>query len=404
MHFFGQSHAQEAAIAHYLRRRMVEAGAGPAEGVYPVFRFLMTNHEKAPPPVLPAGFPLARYFASVGLVLMSSGFGPDDTYALFSQGGGVVGRRHDFDATHFSIYKKGYLALDTGTRFALPHSPNYRHQTVAHNCVLIHMPGERFPPSATGPVIANTAGQNRWPQEAQVLAFETNRHYAYTATDATPVYHASKCGHMVRQFIFLPPDHFVVFDRVISKRPDLTKTWLLHTANEPAIEGKEFRANQDQGRLFCRTLYPLDAVLEKIGGPGKEFWADGRNWPIVDRFQSPGSGDWWKHYGHGHTAPPEAMGRWRVEVKPGTARTEDVFLHLIQVSDLTTDKMVASQVRERGGQIELTFRDAARTYTIAFNKAGEVGGHIKIIDGDRLVVDRELTREIMPQSGLALRN
>jgi hypothetical protein len=98
------------------------------------------------------------------------------------------------------------------------------------------------------------------------------------------------------------------------------------------------------------------------------------------------------------------MGRWRVEVKPGTARTEDVFLHLIQVSDLTTDKMVASQVRERGGQIELTFRDAARTYTIAFNKAGEVGGHIKIIDGDRLVVDRELTREIMPQSGLALRN
>ncbi|NUQ62146.1 MAG: HEAT repeat domain-containing protein [Pirellulales bacterium] len=402
MHFFGRSHAQEAAIAHYLRRRMVETGAGPADGQYPVFRFLMTDFEKAPPPVLPARLPLARYFASVGLVLMSSGFGPDDTYALFSQGGGVAGRRHDFDATHFSLYKKGYLALDTGARFALPHSPNYRHQTVAHNCVLIHMPGERFPASATGPVMANTAGQNRWPQDARPLAFETGPHYAYTAVDATPVYHADKCSQMVRQFIYLPPDHFVVFDRVTSQHAEYAKTWLLHTANEPVIVGKEFRADQDQGRIFCRTLYPLDAVPEKIGGPGKEFWADGRNWAIIDRFQSPGSGDWWKHYGHGYTEPPEAMGRWRVEVKPAMARADDVFLHLIQVSGLTDEKMVASQVREQSGRIELTFTFQARTSTIALNTTGDIGGHIRIAEGNTLVTDRDLSREIMPQSGLAL--
>jgi heparin/heparan-sulfate lyase len=404
MHSFGQSHPQEAAIAHYLRRRMVETGAGPSEGQYPAFRFLTTDLEKAPPPVLPAGLPVARHCDSVGLVLMSSGFGPDDTYALFSQGGGAVGRRHDFDATHFSIYKNGYLALDTGARFALPHSPNYRHQTVAHNCVLIHMPGERFPGSATGPVIANTAGQNRWPQEARVLAFETDRLYAYTATDATPVYHADKCGQMVRQFIYLPPDHFVVFDRVTAKRAEYAKTWLLHTANEPAIADKELRAEQDRGRIFCRTLYPLDAVLERIGGPGKEFWADGRNWAIVDRFQAPGGGDWWKHYGHGNTEPPEAMGRWRVEVKPGAARTDDVFLHLIQVSDRTVEKMVASQVREQGNQIGLGLTVGVRAYTIALNKTGAVGGHIKITEGGKTVMDRELTREVMPQSGLALMN
>lgn len=402
MHFFGQSHPQEAAMAHYLRRRMVETGAGPSAGQYPVFRFLMTDLEKAPPPVLPAGLPVARHFDSVGLVLMSSGFGPDDTYALFSQGGGAIGRRHDYDATHFSIYKQGYLALDTGARFALPHSPNYRHQTVAHNCVLIHMPGERFPASATGPVIANTAGQNRWPQEARPLAFQTDRLYAYTATDATPVYHADKCGLMVRQFIYLPPDHFVVFDRVTAKRAEYAKTWLLHTANEPAIRGKEFRAVQDQGRIFCRTLYPLDAVLEKIGGPGKEFWADGRNWAIVDRFQAPGGGDWWRHYGHGYTEPPEAMGRWRVEVKPGAARTDDAFLHLIQVSGLAVEKMVASQVHERDDRIELNLRAAARTYTVAFNKTGDVGGHIMITNDDKVDVDCDLTSEVMPQSGLAL--
>ena len=402
MHFFGQSDPQQAAIANYLRRQMVEAGAGPAGGVYPVFQFLMTDLEKAPGPALPPGLPLARFFESVGLVLMSSGFGPEDTYALFSQGGGVPFRRHDWDATHFSIYKKGFLALDTGARFALPHSPNYRHQTVAHNAVLIHMPAERFPRSQTGPVIANTGGQNRYPHDARGLAFETDRLYAYTATDATPVYNEEKCAQMVRQFIYLPPDHFVVFDRVTSKKAEYAKTWLLHTANEPTIAGKEFRANQDQGRIFCRTLYPLDAKLEKIGGPGKEFWADGRNWPIVHRFQSPGSGDWWERYGRGYAEPPEAMGRWRVEVKPGQAREEDYLLHLIQVSDQTLEKMVASKVSETANQVQLTFTVGARTYTLSLNKTGEVGGHIRITEDRQVLLDRDLTREIMPQSGLAL--
>jgi len=404
MHFFGQSHAQEAAIAHFLRCRMVETGAGPSDGVYPVFRFLMTDLEKAPPPELPQGLPVARHFDSVGLVLMSSGFAPGDTYVLYSQGGGVLGRRHDFDATHFSIYKKGFLALDTGARFALPHSPNYRHQTVAHNCVLIHMPGERFPPSATGPVVANTAGQNKWPQEARPLAFETDRLYAYTATDATRVYHPDKCARMVRQFLYLPPDHFLVFDRVTSTRAEYAKTWLLHTANEPAMAGKEFRADQDQGRIFCRTLYPRDALLEKVGGPGKEFWADGRNWAIVDRFQAPGAGDWWKQYGRGSTEPPEAMGRWRVEVKPGEARTDDLFLHLIQASDQTVTKMVDSQVSETARQIRCRFSAGSRDYTIDLNKTDDVGGHIRIAETGKAIVDRDLAGGIVPQAGLALVN
>ncbi|MBI3946232.1 MAG: hypothetical protein HY321_09960 [Armatimonadetes bacterium] len=401
IHLFGASNPEEAAIASYLRGRMVETGAGPSDGRFPLFRMLATDLEKAPPPALPPGLPVARFLASVGMVFMSSGFGPDDTYALFSQGGGIVGRRHDYDAAHFSIYKKGFLALDTGTRFALPHSPNYRHQTVAHNAVLIQMPGERFP-NSLGPVISNAGGQNRPPENAAPLAFETDPLYAYTAIDAAPVYNPEKCARMVRQLLYLPPDHFVVFDRVTSAKAEYAKTWLLHTANEPVVAGKEFRADQDRGRIFCRTLLPLDAVLEKIGGPGKEFWADGRNWAITDAFQEPGAGNWWKRFGRGNTEPPEAMGRWRVEVKPGAARTEDYFLHLIQASDQTVEKMVESRVSEMGSQVELTFTANGRTYTVALNKAGEVGGHIQIAEAGKVLVDRALTQEILPQSGLAL--
>jgi heparin/heparan-sulfate lyase len=166
----------------------------------------------------------------------------------------------------------------------------------------------------------------------------------------------------------------------------------LHTANEPAITEREFRADQDQGRIFCRTLLPADAVLEKIGGPGKEFWADGRNYPIA--VNSP----------HLKSHPvadnpngvSESMGRWRVEVKPGVPRIDDVFLHLIQASDQTVAKMVESRVSENGQQIELTFTAGARTYTIGLNQTGEIGGHIRIEEDAKAIVDRELARDILP--------
>jgi heparin/heparan-sulfate lyase len=177
---------------------------------------------------------------------------------------------------------------------------------------------------------------------------------------------------------------------------DYPKTWLLHTANEPAVAGNEFRADQDQGRIFCRTLYPPDAVLEKIGGPGKEFWADGKNWPI------PANSRYLRTMGMTDASDvPENVGRWRVEVKPGAARTRDLFLHLIQVSDQTAETMVESLLSDKRDQIELAFTSAARTFTIVVNKTGDVGGHIRINEGEKVLVDRALTREVMPQSGLA---
>jgi heparin/heparan-sulfate lyase len=230
------------------------------------------------------------------------------------------------------------------------------------------------------------------PTFAQVLAFQSDQLFAYAATNATPTYHPDKCAQMVRQFLFLTPDYFVVCDRVTAKSADYPKTWLLHTANEPVTAGNEFRADHEQGRIFCRTLYPADAVLEKIGGPGKEFWADGRNWPI------PAHSPYFRQLGIKDAADvAENMGRWRVEVKPGAPRTGDVFLHLIQASDPTAAKMVESRVHDTGDQIELTFTAGVRTYTIAWNKAGPVGGHIRIADAGKVLVDKDQTREIQPQ-------
>jgi len=397
IYFFAKSQPEEAAIAGYLRQQMGKGGSVGA-GSYPIYPYVLDLAE-APAPQLPDGLPLARHYTANGLVLMSSGFEPNSTYVLYSCGGG---QGEHLDTGHFTIFKKGYLALDSGTRAQdewadSSSGENYDKQSVAHNTVLIRMPGETMR-GLTHPLDlqANSGGQRKLPTFARLLAFQSERLFAYAATDATPTYHPDKCAQMVRQFLFLTPDHFVVFDRVIAKRADYPKTWLLHTGNEPAITGKKFQADQEQGRIFCRTLYPADAVLEKTGGPGKEFWADGRNWPI------PAHSPYFRNLGIQDASDvAENMGRWRVEVKPGAARSEDVFLHLIQVSDQSVTKMADSRVSETGEQIELTFTTGERTYTVALNKTGDVGGRLRITEDEKALFDQELTREVQPQTGLA---
>ncbi len=393
-YFFADIEPEEAGIAAWLMQRMRDAGAGEAAGSYVVYPYLLSASEKPVEPRLPEGLPPARLFGVNGLMLMSSGFDPgESTYALYSSGctSGLIFSEH-FDAGHFTIFKRGFLALDSGTRAG---DLMYDFQSVAHNTVLIDMPGETWMRNRVERRIYG--GQRELPMNARVVAFETDRLMAYAATDATATYHSNKCARMTRQFLYLPPDHFVVFDRVTSKQAEYPKAWLLHTANEPRIEGKECRADQGEGRIFCRTLLPADAVLEPVGGPGKEFWAGGQNWPIEEN--SP----YLRNMGMTNTADiPENVGRWRVEVKPGAAREEDFFLHLLQAGGQEEARMVDSRLDDRVERVELSFRVGERDYTVAFDKAGEMGGHIKIAENGTVRADKPLTREIMPQTGLAL--
>jgi len=125
-------------------------------------------------------------------------------------------------------------------------------------------------------------------------------------------------------------------------------------------------------------------VLEKIGGPAKSSGltaTTGRSRPTRLISGTSASKD--------ASDVAENMGRWRVEVKPGTPRTEDMFLHLIQASDQTTAKMVETRVSEKGEQIELTFTAGVRTYTVGLNKTGDVGGHLRITEDGKVFVRPE---------------
>lgn len=414
MNLFGATQPQDAALAAYVRDKF---GGEFITSSFSVWPFLMTALESAPPALDPAtDLPSARFFENMGQVFMRSGTGPDDTYCLFACGGISAQHRH-YDATHFTIYKNGFLALDSGTRRGNTDGlQNYFAQTVAHNCILIKMPGEAPSKYWNGEVYGQAGGQNK-ALGSKVLAFETSPEFTYVAGDATPVYNSEKCAEMVRQLVFIPPDHFVVFDRVVATDASYAKRWLLHSANEPVLSGDTWYADQDKGRIFCRTLMPDDAVITKVGGPGKEFLADGVNYSL-----NAGPAAWAADTGSkvatlDYEEVPELMGRWRMEVSPASPRKGDVFLHLIQVGDQTLDAMSDAEAWHDGTSAYVTFMAGDREVTVAFTlpaggvsfsvpadgAAPAVGGQIWISRDGENIVEHTFIESIQPPPS-AVRN
>jgi len=393
MYLYGKSHPDCSALAAYIRE-IVPDNVRNYTWTWAIHPFLLTELENAPPPKGPQDSALhARHFSALGQLCMRSGAGPDDTYCLFTIGSHVRSHKQ-YDENNFVIYKKGYLALDSGTRgnetgFQLRH---YYSQTVAHNCVLIHKPGEPFP-GYWGPACEDeegliSCGGMYQTTGGKCVAFETNDHYTYVAGDATPCYRPEKCRLALRQFVFVMPNHFVICDRVTSTKAEYKKDWLLHTQNEPKVEGLQFHADEGEGRLFCRTLYPKDAVLTKVGGPGREFYACGRNWELVSEIEEK-----WKDKG--------LLGNWRIEVSPGSSQRSDVFLHLIQVGPKTLAAMEPAELIEEDGVVGAKFRFGQKSATVTFATQGEATGHIKITSCEEILTDKDLTRRVTPQAGLS---
>lgn len=341
-----------------------------------------------------ASLPRARHFAEpVSQTFMNSGWDENATYALFIAGKEAYPRKH-WDENHFTIYKKGFLAMDTGARghADLPGGPNYYFNTLAHNCVLIQMEGEVLPGLWGSKSTVNTGGMNK-NSGAVVKGFETNDRYTYIASDASACYNEAKAQEVIRQFVFIYPDYFVVFDRVASKKPEQKKTWLFHTQEEPEVQTNGFSAVQREGKIFVRTLLPKEPKMVKVGGPGKEFWAGGQNWPIDPV--------WLKQVDP--TGTNNLFGQWRMEISASQDNQKDLFLHLLQVGDRQELKvMVPSRLIEDKSQAGVEFDTGKATIRVVFNKAGDIGGNIWITENGKQVLSRRLTSDVMPQNGLAL--
>jgi heparin/heparan-sulfate lyase len=80
-------------------------------------------------------------------------------------------------------------------------------------------------------------------------------------------------------------------------------------------------AENKAGRLTSLTLLPDHAKIERIGGPGREAWVDGKNHPFETT----------------KTLGPEfTTGSWRLEISPAAPQLRDTFLHVLWVDDATS--------------------------------------------------------------------
>jgi heparin/heparan-sulfate lyase len=328
-----------------------------------LFDFLWHDPDLQPRPV--AELPLARYMGSpYGWMVARTGWDDASVIAEMKVNLYNFNNHQHLDAGAFQVYYRGALAIDSGVYegatggYGSPHDVNYNKRTIAHNSLLIHDPaetfergrlsmrndgGQRFPngwrePKSLEDMLANyrtaeVLGQGFGP-DARLPA------YTYLKGDLTKAY-SGKVRKVERSFVFLNfPGQSVraalaVFDRVVASDPRFTKYWLLHSMEEPRIEGAQIVvAPQERGwrgKLVDQVLLPAHAQIVPVGGPGKEFWVFGENYP-----NRPSRGD----------AVDYELGAWRVEVSPREPATEDLFLNVMQVMDRERAPLAVRRIEE----------------------------------------------------------
>lgn len=344
----------------------------------------------------PDDLPLSRYSGSpFGWMLARTGWDAWSVVAEMKINEQFVGNHQHLDGGAFQIYYRGPLAIDTGMYqgstggYNSDHNKNYTKRTVAHNSLLVYDPSEVFECYNYGGADKTATAVNEGGQRMPGKGWDTCRsfesllseeytvgktlahgfgpdhkkpEYTLLCGDITKAYKASKVDKVRRSFVFLNlmdvnvPAAMIVCDHISSTDASFKKTWLLHSIEEPSIEGGSFIVKRtkdgDQGMLRCDVLLPAKAVINKIGGPGKEFWSAGQNWPNKPRT---------KDYAG-------ESGAWRIEENPAGQAKDDIFLNVMQVADNTCESLHKVESLDSDSLVGGLIADRA----VLFSRSGEL--------------------------------
>lgn len=354
--------------------------------------FQLLWEDRSTPDKSPEDLPLSRYSASpFGWMTARTGWGDDSVIAEMKVNEQFVGNHQHLDGGSFQLYYRGPLALDAGYYqgksdggYNSPNNKNYTKRTIAHNSLLIFDPNEVFECYNYGGAGRTRTAGNDGGQRMPGIGWDTCRSfedlmseeytvgrtlahgfgpdslkpdYTILKGDITAAYSTHKVSDVRRSFVFLNlgdktvPAALMVFDRVVSRDPSFKKTWLLHSIEEPATDGSSFTVKRtrdgDIGMLRCDVLWPQSAVIDKVGGPGKEMYVGGVN-----------------YLGELRTADPaHEYGVWRIEESPAQAAEEDIFLNVIQVCDNSCTDLRAVRAIDSPKAVGAVIADRAVTFS-----------------------------------------
>lgn len=371
-------------------------------------------------PMSPETLPLTKYSGTpFGWMIARTGWGDNSVVAEMKINEHFVGNHQHLDGGSFQIYYNGPLAIDAGAYhgtsggYNSPHNKNFFKRTIAHNSLLIYDPEEKFAcwnygGSDKTEFAANDGGQrmpgDRWDTcrsfdsllsdaytTGKALAHGTSEDYiapdySYLKGDITQAY-SDKVKEVKRSFVFLNlksenvPAAMIIFDKIVSAKPEFKKQWLLHSIEKPEISNNGFVVKRtkdgDRGMLYNSVLLPEinNCEINAIGGPGKEFWVNGVNYENKPQANRPD--------------PRNERGEWRVEISPKNHEKEDYFLNVIQVADnkckdmhkatlLKSEKTVGVMISDR----IVTFSKDSNTLYGKFNLDINKEGTFKIVMTD----------------------
>jgi VanZ family protein len=346
--------------------------------------------------------PLTHVADGLGLVVARSSWNTDATHFSFKAGNNYWSHSH-LDQGAFSLFKGAPLAIDSGCYcgYGGDHHLNYQYQTIAHNTItvtdpadFVQMPVRQGKPPRT---IANDGGQRRvgsaWNLHAapadledwqsKLRDFHTGRlvrvveqdGLLVALTDITAAYTNSESGvhsfhHRSRRVekawrIFVydrVSDIVIIHDTVEATRADFVKRWLLHSAFQPRIDGRKFTLERPATatvtglpQLQGEVIFPRDARLVTIGGPGFEYFVDGMNFDE--------NGTLAANIARG---PSELdPGAWRLEIMPQLPAIEDRFLVVLRpglselpaldIRPMETPESMGAEIHLPGRMLRLAF-------------------------------------------------
>jgi hypothetical protein len=330
--------------------------------------------------------PLSKYFRNAGVVIIRDRWDEKTTNMQFRSVSFYSANHHHRDENSFTLHYKGGLAIDSGSYYwyGSEHWLNYFTRTIAHNAIVVFDPEQKM--TIFEKLVSNDGGQTYRKEPSRfedilpggnaeltgIKNFYYTDEYTYSSGDASKAYDLERVRLVQREIVYLratsrPHPIVVIFDRVESTKPEFKKKFLLHTVNEPVINGKFTIAENKGGRLSCLTLFPEDANLELIGGLGKEAWVDGKNYP----FEGYGTD---KNLQPMKNGQPVESGAWRLEVSPGSQQTKDYFLHVLFVDDADAHAVRLSEaklVRDESS-LGVIVGGWNVTFPLAAGKAGRV--------------------------------
>jgi len=302
-----------------------------------------------------------------------------------------------YDQASFTIEKFGPLALDGGVDkgggFDMGKS-KYSRATINHNVIGVRNPIEKGNDLLDYQMEVNSeadvytdpsyqpGGAN---QVGEIEAFESvPDQYDYINYNYSRSYRGGQSVNLARrEFVYLRPpnsnapndqEYVVITDKVNTLKAEYEKRFMLHTSFQPDLvdgtwtainegvsestNGRTVRVTNTfsncHGRLFMKAIFPGAAKLVRVGGPAPYWFTDA-------------------DYNDISLRPPfnELTAMWggssRLEIKPTTPRTYDVFLTVLQIGDAKTLQQMADATELNGEKFCGTY--IKDTHVVLFSKS-----------------------------------